>query len=66
MVKVFYRALAFWEAISWLGAGVLGLLVYFDKLPVEYGYSAPVLLSAILAVLGFLKVPVELRAKGLL
>lgn len=66
MSKVFYKALAFWEAVSWLVAGVVGLLAYFNVIPIEYAYSAPVILAGILAVLKFFQVPVELRAKGLL
>ena len=66
MSKVFYKALAFWEAVSWLLAGVVGLLAYFGKLPIEYAYSAPVILSAILATLRFFQIEPELKAKGLL
>ena len=62
----YYKSLAFWEAVSWLGAGVAALLAYFGKLPIEYAYSAPVILSAILATLRFFQIEPELKAKGLL
>lgn len=61
-----FYSLAFWSAISWLLAGVAGLLVYFGVLPAEYGYAAPVLLAAIQAVLKFIGVTPELQAKGLI
>ena len=66
MSKVFYKALAFWESVSWLLAGVVGLLAYFGKLPIEYAYSAPVILSGILTVLKFFQIEPELKSKGLL
>jgi len=62
----FVYSLAFWSAVSWLLAGVAGLLVYFSVLPAEYGYAAPVLLAAIQAVLKFVGITPELKAKGLL
>lgn len=62
----FWKSLAFWSAVSWIGAGVVGLLVYFGKLSEVYAYSAPVILAAIQAIFQFLKIELELRAKGLL
>lgn len=62
----FVYSLAFWSAVSWLLAGVAGLLVYFGVLPVQYGYAAPVILAAIQVVLKFLGVVPELQAKGLI
>lgn len=62
----FVYSLSFWSAISWLLAGVAGLLVYFGVLPAEYGYAAPVLLAAIQAVLKFIGITPELQAKGLI
>jgi len=62
----YFYSLAFWSAVSWLLAGVAGLLVYFGVLPVQYGYAAPVILAAIQAVLKFIGVTPELREKGLI
>lgn len=66
MTVPFWKSLKFWEAISWLVAGIVGLLVYFNVLPDAYAYGAPVILAAILAVLNFFQVYPELRDKGLL
>lgn len=60
----FVYSLRFWEGVSWLLAGIVVLLVYFGVLPESYLYTAPVILSAILAVLKFLGVNPELRDKG--
>lgn len=62
----FVYSLAFWSAVSWLLAGVDGLLVYFNVIPAVYGYAAPVILAAIQAILKFLQVTPELQAKGLI
>lgn len=62
----FVYSLAFWSAVSWLLAGVAGLLVYFGVLPVQYGYAAPVILAAIQVILKFLGITPELQAKGLI
>lgn len=62
---MWYKSLAFWSAVSWVLAGVLGLLVYFGVLPVEYGYSAALILTAVQAVFKFLGVDLELRSRGL-
>lgn len=59
-------SLNFWSAVSWLLAGVAGLLVYFGVLPVQYGYAAPVILAAIQVILKFLGITPELQAKGLI
>lgn len=61
-----YKSLAFWSALSWLLAGVAGLLVYFGVLPDVYAYSAPVILAFIQTVLKFLQIVPELRDRGLL
>jgi hypothetical protein len=62
----FVYSLAFWSALSWLLAGVAGLLVYFGVIGSEFGYAAPVILAAIQAVLKFLNITPELQAKGLI
>lgn len=62
----FVKSLSFWKAISYLVTGVVALLVYFGVIPDAYLYGDAVILTAILAVLNFLGVHPELRAKGLL
>lgn len=57
-------SLAFWKAISYVLAGIVALLVYFGVLPSQYLYDAGAILLAILALLNFLGVHPELRAKG--
>lgn len=59
-------SMSFWKAVSFLLAGVVGLLVYFGVLPEAWLYGDAVILMAILAVLNFFGIYPELRAKGLL
>jgi len=59
-------SLAFWKAISYLLAGVTGLLVYFGYLPDQWLYGDAVILAAVLSVLNFFNIYPELRAKGLM
>jgi len=61
-----YKSLAFWSAVSWLLAGVAGLLVYFGVLPDVYGYSAAVILAGIQAILKALQIVPELKQRGLI
>ena len=60
-----FYSLAFWSAVSWVIAGILGVLVYFGKLPPVYNYGAAAILVAIQAVLKILQINPELRDKGL-
>lgn len=60
----FVYSLAFWSAVSWVLAGVLGLLVYFGVLPPVYNYGAAAILVAIQAVLKVIQINPELQAKG--
>lgn len=62
----YVKSLAFWKAISYLLAGVVALLVYFGVLPDTYLYGDAAILTAILAVLNFLGVVPELKARRLL
>ena len=62
----FVYSLRFWEGFSWLLAGVIALLVYFGVLDAKYLYDAGAILAWILAVLRFVGVVPELRARGLL
>lgn len=59
----FVKSLAFWTAVSWLVAGVLGLLVYFGTVPETWLFPAGVILTWILAILKLLGVTPELKAK---
>jgi hypothetical protein len=59
----FVKSLAFWNAVSWVVAGVLGLLVYFGVLSPEYNYTAAAILVAIQAVLKVIQVIPELKSK---
>lgn len=62
----FVYSLAFWSAVSWVLAGVLGLLVYFGVLPPVYNYGAAAILVAIQMILKVIQIVPELRAKGLM
>lgn len=59
----FVKSLAFWNAVSWVIAGVLGLLVYFQVLPPVYNYTAAAILVAIQALLKIIQVVPELKGK---
>ena len=60
----FVYAKAFWQALSYLGAGLTGLLAFFNVIPDAFAYSAAVLLAAFLAVLKFFDIVPELRRSG--
>ncbi len=62
----FVYSLNFWSAVSWIAAGVLGLLVYFGVLSPVYNYTAAAILVAIQAVLKVIQITPELRDKDLL
>lgn len=62
----FVYSLNFWSAVSWIVAGVLGVLVYFGVLPPVYNYTAAAILVAIQAVLKVIQITPELRDKDLL
>lgn len=62
----FVYAKAFWEAVSWLLAGAVGLLVYFGVLPDSYAYGAATILAGILGFLKFFKITPELKMKAAL
>lgn len=57
----FFYVRKFWEAVSLVLAGVLGLLVVFKVLPTEYAVSAGTLLAWILAILNFFDIDPEFR-----
>lgn len=62
----FVKAIAFWHAVSWIVAGVMGLLVFFGVLPANYAWTAAAVLSGIQAVLKIFDITPELRARGLM
>lgn len=55
----------FWEAVSWILAGIAALLVLFNVIPAQYALGAGVILAFIKSALKFFGVPVEIRARGL-
>lgn len=57
----FVYVLKFWEALSYVIAGVLALLVVFDILPAQYAVGAAAILSAILAVLKWFDIEPKFR-----
>ena len=59
----FVKSLAFWTALSWVVAGILGLLVYFEVVPATWGLPAALILSWVLALLNMFGITPELRAK---
>lgn len=59
----FVYAKAFWEALSFVVAGVLGLLVVFGKIPPEWALGSGAILAWFYAILKLLGVTPELRAK---
>jgi hypothetical protein len=61
----FVFAKAFWEAVSYIAAGIVALLVFFNVIPPDYGLPAGAILTFILAVLRFFKINPELIDKGL-
>lgn len=62
----FVYSKAFWTALSFAVAGVLGLLAYFEVVPVSWAIGGEVILAWILALLHMFKIEPELKAKALL
>ena len=62
----FVYALSFWNAISFLIAGVLGLLAYFGKIKQSLALSAAAVLAILLSILHFFGIVPELMLRGLL
>ena len=54
---------AFWKAASFALAGVLGLLVFFKVLPVEYAVGGAAILSWVLSVLNMFGVHPQVMAR---
>ena len=55
---------AFWQALAYIGAGVLGILVVLGKLPPQDALTPAAILAWFLALLKLVDVVPELRAKG--
>lgn len=61
----FVYSKAFWTGLSYLGAGLLALLVYFGVIGPEWALSAGALLALFLTVLSWFGITPELRLKAL-
>lgn len=55
---------AFWEALSYILAGVLALLVVFGVLPPQYALGSAVILSAFLGILKWFDIEPQLMARA--
>ena len=64
-VPPIFKSLKFWESLSFIAAGVLGLLVLYGKLPPEDALAPAAILAWIIAFLKMIGIVPELRAKGL-
>jgi hypothetical protein len=62
----FVYSKAFWTALSFALAGILGLLAYFQVIPPEWALGGSAILAGLLAFLNLLGINPELRAKGLI
>ena len=63
-VPPIFKSLAFWNSLSYLAAGVLGLLVLWGKLPLEDALAPAAILAWALGVLYMFGIVPELRARG--
>lgn len=55
---------AFWQALAYIAAGVLGILVVLGKLPASDALEPAAILAWFLALLKLVDIVPELRAKG--
>ncbi len=60
----FVYTLRFWEALSWLVAGLLALLVQFGVIGPEFAMSAAAVLALFLMVLKLFGIEPELRLRA--
>ena len=60
------KSLAFWTALSYVVAGVLGLLVLWGKIPPEDALAPAAILAWLLAILKLFDIVPELRMRGLI
>lgn len=59
----FVYSKAFWTALSFALAGVLGLLAYFEVVPVAWAIGGEVILAWLLALLNMFGINPELKLK---
>lgn len=62
----FVKVKAFWEMLSLIVAGVLGLLALFHVIPLEYALAPGAVLTIFLGILRFFNIHPELRLKELI
>jgi hypothetical protein len=62
----FVKSLAFWKAATFLVAGVLALLAYFQVVPANWAIGSEVILAWVLALLQMFGINPELKAKALM
>lgn len=55
--------LKFWEAVSYILAGVLALLALFGIIPAEYALGAGAILAVILSILRFFGIDPQFRKR---
>jgi hypothetical protein len=62
----FVKSLAFWKAVTFLAAGILALLAYFQVIPSNWAIGSEVILAWVLALLQMFGINPEIRAKAAL
>lgn len=62
-VPPFVYVKAFWQFLSYIVAGILGLLYVFGKIPAAYVVDAGVVLTLFLGVLKFFQIEPQVRMK---
>jgi hypothetical protein len=65
-VPPIFKSLKLYQALAYVGAGVLGLLVLWGKLPPEDALAPAVILAWILGILAMFGIVPELRAGHLI
>lgn len=65
-VPPIFKSLKFWESLSYIAAGVLGLLVLWGKIDPSQAWTPAAILAWIIAFLKMLGIEPELKAKGLI
>lgn len=62
----FYKAKAFWQGVSYVAAGALALLVFFNVLPPQFLIGSAVIYAGVEAILKWVfDIVPELRVRGL-
>ena len=65
-VPPIFKSLKFYQALAYVSAGVLGLLVLWGKLPPEDALAPAAILAWILGILAMFGIVPELRARHLI